>query len=381
MHTDAPLGGLRVLEFQSAGPAPLCNMLLGDMGADVITVSRPGYAGGPGAELDPTGRNRRSIVLDLKQSESVDIALRLAEQADVLTEGLRPGVMERLGLGPDIVTARNPALVYARMTGWGQEGPFSQVAGHDHNYLAISGVLSTIGLKGGPPVPPLNLVGDNGGGGMLLAFGILTALYERSRSGNGQVLDVAMVDGASLLMSIFHGMRAAGQWLEERGTNLLDSGAPFARTYETSDGQYVSVCSMEPEFYLNTLRVLELDQTIDPASQHDRSTWPPTSEVIADRFRTQTRAYWTERFTALDTCVTPVLTMSEAYEHPHALARGAFLPNGPGKQPAPAPRFSRSRVPAPLPPRKPGQDTDAILCELGLARDEIDALRRCGVIS
>lgn len=376
-----PLAGLRVVEFQSAGPGPFGCMLLGDMGAEVITVGRPDYARGGGNELDPTLRNRRSILLDLKRPDAVAVALRLIATADVATEGLRPGVMERLGLGPEVLMARNPRLVYVRMTGWGQEGPLSRVAGHDHNYLSIAGALSTFGLKGGPPVPPLNLVGDYGGGGMFMAFSILSALYERARSDKGQVLDVAMVDGISLLMAYVHGMRAAGQWSDARGSNLLDTGAPFARPYKTADGRFLSVCSMEPEFYRNVLRVLRLDDVVDAAAQYDPQSWPATSELFAERFGSESLSSWMEKFDQIDSCVTPVLSLAEAYEHPHALARGAFLPNGEGKQPAPAPRFSRSAPVRPVPPRRPGQDSLAILREMGYTEAEIAPLLEEGAVS
>lgn len=384
--TTGPLAGLRVVEFASAGPGPFCCMLLGDMGAEVITVERPRFEGEPanpnvaGRALDPTMRNRYSVGLDLKQPGSVDVALRILESADVMTEGLRPGVMERLGLGPDAVQAHNPRLVYARITGWGQDGPMAQSAGHDINYIALTGALDAIGSKGGPPVPPLNLVGDYGGGGMLLAFGILAALFERNESGQGQVLDAAMVDGASLLMSIFHGMYANGSWLEQRGSNMLDSGAPFYGTYETADGRYMAVGAIEHKFYLNLLSGLGIEGLGEPGAQHDRSTWDQTRALVAAAFRTRTQAEWTQHFEGIDACVSPVLTISETYSHPHSTARAAFLPTEGGRQPAVAPRFSRSVPGTPRPPRNAGDDTEHVLNRCGFSSQEIVGLRSRGIL-
>ena len=337
-----PLAGLRVLEFEAIGPVPFCGMLLADMGADVILVDRPSDSRqGLGRErwYDVMMRGRRSLTLDLKAPGAGEAALELAARADALIEGFRPGVMERLGLAPDVSLARNSKLVYARMTGWGQDGPLAARAGHDINYIALSGALHAIGPAGGPPVPPLNLVGDFGGGGMLLAFGICAALLEARRSGQGQVVDGSMLEGASLLAAMFHGMLGAGRWHAARGENVLDGGAPWYGTYETADGRHMAVGAIEPKFYAELLERLGLAAETLPA-QHDRAQWPRLRDRFAQAFRMKTRSDWAAIFEGSDACVTPVLSFAEAREHPQNVARQAFVDAGGVTQPAPAPRFS-----------------------------------------
>jgi alpha-methylacyl-CoA racemase len=374
-----PLQGVRVIEIASLAPAPFACMVLSDLGADVIRVDRPAGAGGE-ATIDPLCRGRRSVALNLKDPAGVDVLLRLVESADVLVEGFRPGVAERLGFGPDVCLERNPGLVYGRMTGWGQEGPMSQMAGHDINYIAVAGALDPIGRAGERPVPPLNLVGDFGGGGMLLATGVLAALVERSRSGRGQVVDAAMVDGAALLTSFIHGMRGQGVWQDARGTNLLDSGAPFYDTYETADGAYMSVGALEPQFYAALLLGLGLADE-DLPGQLDRDRWPELRARFTEVFKRRTRAEWTEIFDGTDACVAPVLGLGEAPAHPHASARAGFVEVGGLTQPAPAPRFSRTVAGTPAPPVRAGEHTDATLAGLGLSAEEIAALRDQGAIA
>lgn len=344
-----PLAGVRVLELAGLGPAPFGCMVLADLGADVLRIDRPG--GSPfDVPHDPLARSRRRLELDLKVDGSRQTVLDLAVRADVLVEGFRPGVAERLGLGPADCEARNPRLIYARMTGWGQTGPLAGDVGHDINYLALSGVLHQIGPAGMAPVPPLNLVADFGGGGMLLALGVCAALVERQQSGRGQVVDVAMAEGAALLGAFTAGLRAAGQWSDDRGTNLLDGGAPFYRTYETSDGRYVAVGAIEPQFYAALLAGLELAE-VDLPGQHDRSGWPRLHALFATTFAVRTRAEWANRFAGTSACVTPVLAPDEAPEHPHNVARGTFVDIGGVIQPGAAPRFARSVTAVPGAPR------------------------------
>ena len=376
-----PLDGIRVVELASLAPAPFGCMILADLGAEVVQVARADGSGpGAPAPADPLARGRRSIGVDLKAAAGIDVLLRLADTADVLVEGFRPGVAERLGCGPEVCTARNPRLVYARMTGWGQHGPLAPTAGHDIDYIAISGALDPIGRAGQRPVPPLNLVGDFGGGGMLLALGVLAALVERARSGRGQVLDAAMVDGSALLTSFIHGLRAAGVWRDERGGNLLDGGAPFYDTYQTADGRCVAVGALEPQFYAALLAGLGLARAGLP-DQYDRSGWPVLRERFTAAFAQRSRDEWAQVFAGTDACVAPVLGLGEAPAHPHALAREAFIEVGGLTQPAPAPRFSRSAVGTPAPPPRPGADTDAILAELGCTAAEIAAMRAAGTVS
>jgi len=378
-----PLDGLKVIEVASVGPGPFAAMLLADLGAEVLRVDRVEAAAG-GGWADPTydflARGRRSVAADLKHPDGVETVLRLAERADALLEGFRPGVMERLGLGPDACLARNPRLVYGRMTGWGQDGPLAPAAGHDIDYIALAGALHPIGRRGAPPTPPLNLVGDFGGGGMLLALGVLAALLERARSGRGQVVDAAMVDGASLLMTIFHATEQVGFTTPERGTNLLDGGAHFYDVYETADGEYVAVGAIEPRFYAELLARLGLDaRAFEP--QMDRARWPAWKERLAAVFRSRTRAEWCALLEGSEACFAPVLTLAEAREHPHARARGAFVEVAGKPQPAPAPRFSRTPARIRRPPPRPGEHTDAALADWGFSGADLARLREAKAIA
>jgi len=357
-------------------------MMLADMGAEVLRVDRAQSVADepPGRpSLDLLARGRRSIGVDLKHPQGVETVLRLVERADAIFEGFRPGVMERLGLGPDVCLARNPALVYGRMTGWGQDGPLAHAAGHDINYIALAGVLEHIGRAGEAPVPPLNLVGDFGGGGMLLAFGMVCALVERQRSGRGQVVDAAMVDGSAVLMAIFHGAMLAGWW-KERGTNLLDTGAPFYDVYETKDGRYVSIGSIEPQFYAELIRRAGLEGEALP-KQMDRAQWPALRERFRALFLTRTRDEWTRLLEGSDVCFAPVLSMSEAREHPHNRARGTFVEVEGSPQPGPAPRFSRTPVQIERPPPHAGQHTGEALADWGFGADEVRRLREAKAIA
>jgi len=371
-----PLAGIRVLEFEAIGPAPFAGMLLADMGADVLVVDRPASSDlGLTRErwYDVMMRGKRSVTLDLKTSK--EAALELVARADVLIEGFRPGVMERLGLGPDAALARNPRLVYGRMTGWGQDGPLAPRAGHDINYIALAGVLNAFGRKGEPPVPPLNLVGDFGGGGMLLGFGVACALVEAGRSGRGQVVDAAMVDGASLLAAMFHGFLKAGQWNETRGVNILDSGAPWYDVYETQDGKYVSIGAIEAKFYEALLQKLGVR---DPG-QHDRKRWPEMRAMFSSVFKSKTRDEWCRVFEGSDACFAPVLSFSEAREHPHAAARKAFFETAGVKQPAPAPRFSRTPGAVRRAPPERGALGGEALRDWGFGTQDVERLRSLGL--
>ena len=370
-----PLEGIRLLEIAGLGPGPYGARVLADMGAEVVRVVRPGPSPfGNSPKHDLLSRGRRSICVDLKRPEGTDTVLRLCERADGLFEGFRPGVMERLGLGPDACLARNPKLVYGRMTGFGQEGPLAQAAGHDINYIALAGVLAHIGRAGQPPTPPINLIGDFGGGGLLLAFGMVCALLERVRSGKGQVVDAAMVDGAAALMTIFHGAQQTGFWKDAAGTNTLDGGAPYYDAYETADGKYVSIGSIEPQFYAELIERLGLEAEELP-NQNDPSGWPVLRDRFAALFRSRTRAEWMDLMEGSDVCFAPVLTMSEARVHPHALARSSFVDVGGVAQPRPAPRFSRTDSAIQRPPVAGGANTDEVLGEWGFATDEIASLR------
>ncbi len=376
-----PLAGVKVLEFEAIGPVPFCGMMLADMGADVLLVDRPADSGlGLDRErwFDTMLRGRRSVTLDLKSPGGVAAALTLARNADVVLEGFRPGVMERLGLGPDAMLAANPALVYARMTGWGQDGPLAPRAGHDINYIALSGVLHAIGRADGAPVPPLNLVGDFGGGGMLLAFGVACALIETRRSGKGQVVDAAMVEGASLLSTMFWGMRAGGRWSDARGGNVLDTGAPWYDVYETADRRHVAVGAIEPKFYAELLRRLGLADEALPA-QHDRARWPELRRRVAQVFATKTRDEWAAVFEGSDACVSPVLTFAEAKAHPHNAARSAHVVVGGVEQPAPAPRFSRTAGEIRGAPPERGARGAEALADWGFDAAAIERLRSQGV--
>lgn len=375
-----PLQGLRVIELASIGPGPMCAMLLADMGADVVRVDRtePSGLGVPiDKRFEVTGRSRRSVALDLKNPAGRDAVLRLVERADVLIEGFRPGVAEKLGLGPGDCRARNPRLVYGRMTGFGQTGPLAQAAGHDLNYIALTGALDAIGPAGAKPVPPLNLVGDYGGGALYLAMGLLAALHERQSSGCGQVVDAAMVDGAASLMSIFYGLHAGGRWGEPRGENLLDGGAPFYDTYETADGRHVSIGALEPKFFAELVQRIGLDARF-VARQYDRRAWPELRAALAAALRSKTRAEWCALLEGTDACFAPVLSLDEAPAHAHAAARGGFVELDGVVQPGPAPRFSRSGSRTPQPPPAVGAHTDALLAEAGFSAAEIAALHAAG---
>ena len=376
-----PLEGYRIIEIAGIGPGPYCAMLLADMGAEVLRVARPD----PGIlardpARDPLNRGRRCIRLDLKNPEAIGALLRLVERADGLLEGFRPGVMERLGLGPEPCLARNPRLVYGRMSGFGQAGPLAGAAGHDINYLALAGVLAHIGRSGQPPTPPLNLVADFGGGGLLLAFGMVCALLECARSGLGQVVDAAMVDGAACLMTWFHAAQQAGGWRDERGTNLLDGGAPFYDVYETADGKHVAIGALEPQFFAELLASTGLAAAELPA-QYDREGWPVLRERLTEVFRTRTRDEWCEIMADRDACFAPVLSMAEARRHPHQRARDAYVEVGGTLQPRPAPRFSRTDAAVQGPPAGDGEHTDAVLADWGFSQGEIAALRKAGAAS
>jgi alpha-methylacyl-CoA racemase len=346
---------MRVVELAGIGPGPHAAMILGDLGADVVRVDRPGASG-----ADPALRNRRFVIADLKSDEGRELVLKLVAKADVLIEGFRPGVTERLGLGPEDCAKVNDGLVYARMTGWGQTGPRSQQAGHDINYISLNGLLHSIGRVGERPVPPLNLVGDFGGGSMFLLLGILSALWERQTSGKGQVIDAAMIDGSSVLAQMMWGMRDMGVWTDERGTNMLDGGAPYYDTYECADGRYVSVGAIEPQFYAAMLTGLGLNPA-DLPGQNDRSRWPELRDRFTEAFASKDRDHWAKVFADSDACVTPVLAFGEVEIEPHITERNTFYRVGNGLQPLPAPRFSRSSPHEPRPPRPPGSDTESVL--------------------
>jgi alpha-methylacyl-CoA racemase len=376
------LAGLRVLEVGGVGPGPFCTMLLADMGAEVIRVDRK-HAGESGLPVerrfDVMFRGKRSVAMDLKKGIAVEAIRCMVAHADVLIEGFRPGVMERLGLGPEVCLEINPKLVYGRMTGWGQDGPLATAAGHDLNYIALSGALHAIGRKGGGPEIPLNLIGDFGGGSMYLAFGILCALFEARTSGKGQVVDAAMIDGATSLMAMIYGAFAAGYWKDERGSNRLDSGAPWYEVYQTSDGKWVAVGSTEHSFYVNTLKVLGLEPA-DFGDQHDSAGWPAMKAALKRVFATRTRDEWVAAFDGTETCFSPVLSLSESPQHPHQRARGNFIEVAGVVQPAPAPRFSRSKGEIRRPPPQVGEHTDEVLREWEFTVDEIALLRRSGAI-
>jgi len=377
-----PLSGIRIVELAGLGPAPFGAMLLADMGAEVIRVDR--MQGGSGIGLDTPfdvlARGRRFVRVDIKNPHGKETLLRLIEQADALIEGFRPGVLERLGLGPDVLLARNPRLVVGRMTGWGQDGPLAQRSGHDINYIALAGALFSIGSENGPPVPPLNLVGDFGGGGMLLAFGVLCALLEARGSGQGQVVDAAMVDGAALLTAGVHGMLAQGMFSEGRGNTILNGGAPFYAVYECADGEFVTLGALEPQFYEELLEKLDLDRE-EFAKRHDQRRWPMQRERLAAVFRTRTRDQWCELLQDTDICFAPVLRMNEAPHHPHNRERGVFTEVGGLMQPSPAPRFSRTEAAVTAAAVAPGTHTDDVLSGWGFDADEIAMLHDEGAIA
>lgn len=379
---SGPLAGVRVVELVGQGPSPYAAMLLSDLGAEVVRVDRPNAAAkaGDDARKDVLARGRRSIAVDLKTAAGIQVVLRLVDRADALLDPFRPGAAERMGVGPEVCLARQPGLVYARMTGWGQTGPLAHHAGHDINYVALAGALAHIGRSGQAPVPPLNLVGDMAGGGLFLAFGVVCALLEAQRSGRGQVVDVAMIDGVASLMSLIYGWQAQGFYSQERGTNTIDTGSPFYEVYECADGHYVSVGPIEYRFFANLLRAIGIEPAeLPPRSRRD--TWPAVKEQIAVVFRQRTRQEWTELLEPqVDLCFAPVLTMLEAPEHPHHVARGTFLTDG-VLQPAPAPRFSRTPGAVQRPPALPGEHTDEVLADwLSMDDDELSVLRADGVI-
>ncbi|GGD13129.1 CoA transferase [Pyruvatibacter mobilis] len=367
-----PLSGVKVLEFAGIGPGPFCAMLLSDMGADVIRIDRKGAQGG--SKFDITARGRKSIALDLKNPDAIETVLKLVEKADVLQEGFRPGVMERLGLGPDVVLKRNPKIVYGRMTGWGQEGPLALAAGHDINYISLTGALHAIGPKEGKPVPPLNLVGDFGGGALYLAMGMLAALLSARDTGKGQVVDTAMTDGATSLMSMFFGFMASGMWEDDRYRNMLDGGAHFYDTYECSDGKFISIGSIEPQFYALLREKAGLDDAAYDA-QMDKSKWPELKDKIAAVFKTKSRDEWCGIMEGTDICFAPVLSIGEAKDHPHNKARETIVEIDGVVQPNVAPRFFGTPSEIQGPPPSAGGDTDAVLGEFGFSADEIAGLK------
>ncbi|MFZ5605095.1 MAG: CaiB/BaiF CoA transferase family protein [Pseudomonadota bacterium] len=375
-----PLSGIRIIELAGIGPGPFCGMMLADMGADVIRVERPGGNPGDAGGHDILFRNRKSVAVNLKTPAGVETVLRLCEKADGLFEGFRPGVAERLGVGPQVCLARNPKLVYGRMTGWGQTGPLAKAAGHDINYISLSGALHAMGRRGEGPVPPLNLVGDFGGGGMMLAFGMVCGILEASRSGKGQEIDCSMVEGAGALMAMFYGLHGIGQFSDERGTHMLDSGAHFYDTYATADGKYISIGSIEPQFYTLLKQQLQLDESVF-GEQLNPQRWPQQKEKLAAIFRTRTRDEWCKLMEGTDVCFAPVLGLEEAPRHPHNLARNSFVPVGDMLQPAPTPRFSRTPSGTPRPISAPGTDTRAVLDDCGFSSAEIDALLANGAVA
>ncbi|MDB5471664.1 MAG: hypothetical protein JWR84_3224 [Caulobacter sp.] len=373
---QGPLSGLKIVEFAGIGPGPFCGMLLSDLGADVVRIDRKGA--GRGSPADITARGRRSVALDLKNPAAIETCLKLMEEADGIIEGFRPGVMERLGLGPDVALKRNPKLVYGRMTGWGQFGPYAKAAGHDMNYIAITGALHAIGTDE-KPIPPLNLVGDFGGGALYLAFGLLAGVIHARASGEGQVIDCAMSDGAASLMAMFYGFKAMGAWQETRRSNLLDGGAHFYDTYQCADGKWISIGSIEPQFYA---LLLEKTGITDPAFQNqmDRSAWPELTQKLAGVLKTKTQAEWCAIMDATDICFAPILDLDEAPKHPHNVARETFVTVEGVVQPAPAPRFSATPGKIQGPPPKIGSHNEAALSDWGFSTDAIKQLQDSGAL-
>jgi alpha-methylacyl-CoA racemase len=374
-----PLKGIKVVEIAGIGPGPFCGMMLADLGAEVIRIDRLS-ARGTGSKNEIYLRGRRSIAVDLKHPAGVATVLRMIDQADALIEGFRPGVMERLGLGPEICLGRNPRLVYGRMTGWGQTGPLKDAAGHDLNYIALTGALHSIGRAGEKPVPPLNLLGDFGGGGMMLAFGVVCGILEARQSGQGQVIDAAMTDGASLLMAMIYQFKAARRWNNRRESNMLDGGAHFYDTYECSDGKWISIAPIEPQFYELLLNKTGLSE--DPAfhAQNDAAQWPDLKDRFTSLFKTRTRDEWSELLEGTDACFAPVLDLDEAPYHAHNVARSTFVEIEGVMQPAPAPRFSRTSPEIRCAPVVAGENTEAVLLDWGFGRDEIVELKNKGAI-
>jgi alpha-methylacyl-CoA racemase len=374
---SGPLAGLRIVELAGIGPGPFCGMMLADHGAEVIRVDRVGAGVN---SRDPLLRSRRSIAVDMKSADGVAVIRDLCRSADGLIEGFRPGVTERLGLGPDVLLADNPRLVYGRMTGWGQTGPYAPAAGHDINYIALSGALHAYGRAGEKPTPPINMIGDFGGGGMMLAFGMVSAMLAAKTTGKGQVIDCAMTDGSAALMAMIWGFRAMGIWADERGVNMLDTGAHFYDTYECADGKYVSIGSIEPQFYALLRKLTGLDADPEFDAQMDRAAWGPLKAKLTALFRTKTRDEWCAIMETTDVCFAPVLSMAEAPAHPHNVARGTFVEVGGHLQPAPAPRYSATATAAPTAPPPTGADTDALLAGLGYDGGRIAALKAAGAI-
>ncbi len=374
-----PLKGVKIVEVGGLGPGPFCAMMLSDMGADIIRIVKKGEHPSIDQKYEVLHRGRKSVGIDLKNPKGIETVLRLVEQADALQEGFRPGVMEKLGIGPDVCLKRNPKLVYGRMTGWGQEGPLANASGHDINYIALAGALNAIGRPGEKPVPPINLLGDFGGGGMFLAFGMACALFEAQRSGKGQVVDATMVDGVAALMGIFYGLNNAGLW-QERGTNMLDGGAYYYNIYETADGKYITIASIEPKFYAEFKRLTGLENDPDFAEQLDMDRWPEITEKLAGVFKTKTRKEWCDIMEGTDVCFAPVLSMDESIVHPHNVYRKTFVDLEGMVQPAPAPRFSRTKCEIQCPAPDLGADTLEGLKSWGFDEDEIQALKTAGAI-
>jgi len=374
-----PLKGLKIIEMAGIGPGPFCGMVLADLGAEIIRIDRAS-AIGTGSKQEAANRGKKSIAVDLKSSEGAEVVLKLVETADAIFEGFRPGVMERLGLGPDICFSRNERIVFGRMTGWGQEGPLANAAGHDINYIALSGALAAIGRPGSPPVPPLNLIGDFGGGGMLLALGLVAALLESKESKKGQVVDAAMTDGSALLMTMIYTMQSSGMWKTTMGSNLLDGGSHFYDTYECKDKKFISIGSIEPQFYALLCQIAELDEKVFD-KQMSRDLWPAQKEEIKKIFLNKTRDEWCELMEGTDVCFAPVLDMSEAPKHPHNIERKTFINLEGVTQPAPAPRFSRTEAKVVSSPSIVGEHTDEVLSSIGLSEEDISSLKTSGAVA
>ena len=374
-----PLKGIKIIEMAGIGPGPFCGMVLADLGAEVIRVDRAS-AKGTGSRQEASNRGKKSIAVDLKSKEGVEIVLKLVQEADAIFEGFRPGVMERLGLGPEECMELNESLVYGRMTGWGQDGPLANAAGHDINYISLSGALAAIGRPGSPPVPPLNLIGDFGGGGMLLALGLVSALLESKQSGKGQVVDAAMTDGSALLMTMIYTMQSSGFWKDSMGSNMLDGGAHFYDTYECSDGKFISLGSIEPQFYKLLCDLAGFDNNLS-SDQMSRDDWPEKKKAVKEIILTKTREEWCQIMEGTDVCFAPVLNMEEAPNHPHNKARQTFIELEGATQPAPAPRFSRTNPEVQSSPSLVGEHTDEILQSLNLSADEIEKLKTSGSVA
>ena len=374
-----PLKGLKIIEMAGIGPGPFCGMVLADLGAEIIRVDRAS-AIGTGSKQEPSNRGKKSIAVDLKAKEGIEVVLKLVETADAIFEGFRPGVMERLGIGPEVCMARNNRIVFGRMTGWGQEGPLANAAGHDINYISLSGALAAIGRPGSPPVPPLNLIGDFGGGGMLLALGLVAALLESKESKKGQVVDAAMTDGSALLMTMIYSMQSSGMWKTTMGSNLLDGGSHFYDTYECKDGKFISIGSIEPQFYALLCQIAELDEKVF-SKQMSRDLWPEQKEEIKKIFLKKTRDEWCELMEGTDVCFAPVLDMSEAPQHPHNKERKTFIDLEGVTQPAPAPRFSRTEPEVVSSPSIVGEHTNEVLSSIGLSEEDISTLKTSGAVA